>query len=174
MKLKLTVLFLFSAFAAAWTQESYEFKFLDENAAVPGDSYYSQTLAFRFRNIARLFLPRVTKGLPHEILCAFNVPPPDGKGSFKVEKDRGNKIQIFLPERFSAWSEDPRKLEQMARWTLLSRLGLSLEQQVLGLCRNRPPDGFRILDAPESQVRTLSRGLRSRFARSLSRTERHH
>ncbi len=129
MKLKLTVLFLFSAFAAAWTQESYEFKFLDENAAVPGDSYYSQTLAFRFRNIARLFLPRVTKGLPHEILCAFNVPPPDGKGSFKVEKDRGNKIQIFLPERFSAWSEDPRKLEQMARWTLLSRLGLSLEQQ---------------------------------------------
>ena len=85
MKLKLTVLFLLSAFIAALTQESYEFKFLDESAAVPGDSYYSQTLAFRFRNIARLTLPRVTRGLPREILSAFNVPPPDGKGSFKGE-----------------------------------------------------------------------------------------
>lgn len=152
MKLKLTVLFLLSAFIAALTQESYEFKFLDESAAVPGDSYYSQTLAFRFRNIARLTLPRVTRGLPREILCAFNVPPPDGKGSFKAERDRGNRIQIFLPERFSAWSEDPRKLEQMARWIFLSRLGLTLEQQerfprswvFAGIARRTASDSWKL------------------------------
>ena len=152
MKLKLMVLFLLSAFAAAWTQESYEFKFLDGDAAVPGDSYYSQTLAFRFRNLARLTLPRVTGGLPREILCTFHVPPPDGKGDFKAEPDRGNKIQIFLPERFSAWSEDPRKLEQVARWTFLSRLGLSLEQQkkmphswvFAGIARRTASDSWKL------------------------------
>ena len=152
MKLKLMVLFLLTALSAVWAQESYEFKFLDGDAAVPGDSYYSQTLAFRFRNLARLTLPRVTGGLPREILCTFNVPPPDGKGDFKAETDRGNKIQIFLPERFSAWSEDPRKLEQMARWTFLSRLGLSLEQQkkmphcwvFAGIARRTASDSWKL------------------------------
>lgn len=151
MKLKLILFFLFAA-AAAWTQEPYEFRFLDENDAVPGDSYYSQTLAFRFRNIARLTLPRVTKGLPREIYCTFNVPPPDGKGSFKAETERGNKLQIFLPEQFSAWSEDPRKLEQMARWIFLSRLGLTLEQQkkvpqswvFAGIARRTASDSWKL------------------------------
>ncbi len=152
MKLKLLILILLAAFCADGRQRSYEFKFLDADAAIPGDSYYSQTLALRFRSIARLVLPRVTGGLPGEQLCTFQIPPPNGKGSFRAEPDRGNKIQIFLPERFSSWAEDPVRLEQMARWTLLARLGLPLNRQermprswlFAGVARRTASDSWRL------------------------------
>ena len=76
------IFILFAAMPAMFARDA-TFRFIGgDDVGMPGDSYYSQTLALRFRHFARTTFPRSTAGLEPEIFCSFLVPPPDGKGEF--------------------------------------------------------------------------------------------
>lgn len=125
-----TVCFLFFAVIPALVfARDATFRFIGgDNVGIPGDSYYSQTLALRFRHLARTALPRITAGLSAEIPCSYLVPPPDGKGTFGLVRKGWGRREITLPERFESWADDPVKLDQFVRWSCLARLGFPPEK----------------------------------------------
>ena len=110
-----TVCFLFFAVIPALVfARDATFRFIGgDNVGIPGDSYYSQTLALRFRHLARTALPRITAGLSAEIPCSYLVPPPDGKGTFGLVRKGWGRREITLPERFESWADDPVKLRYL-------------------------------------------------------------
>ncbi len=123
-----TVVFLFAAVIPAMFARDTTFRFIGgENVGIPGDSYYSQTLALRFRHLTRITLPRTTAGLRAEIPCSFLVPPSDGKGRFDLVHKGWGRREITLPERFESWADDPEKLDLFVRWSCLARLGIPPE-----------------------------------------------
>jgi len=148
-------LFLFLSTLLA-AQEAGGFSFADGTIGKPGDSFYSQTLAIRFRSLAKVLFPRTGFALGPEILCAFSVQRVGFPDAFRAENRSGGKrIEIFLPAVFAQWSEDPRKLNALARWTLLSRLGIPLKAQSripdswleAGFARKAASDSWRMRNA---------------------------
>ncbi len=123
------IFILFAAMPAMFARDA-TFRFIGgDNVGMPGDSYYSQTLALRFRHFARTTFPRSAAGLKPEIFCSFLVPPPDGKGEFGLVRKAWSRYEITLPERFDAWADDPVKLDRLVRWSSLARLGITPEKE---------------------------------------------
>lgn len=123
------VFILFAVIPAMFARDA-TFRFIGgDDVGMPGDSYYSQTLALRFRHFARTALPRTSAGLEPEIFCTFLVPPPDGKGAFGLVRKTWNRREITLPEQFETWADDSVKLDKFVRWNCLARLGIAPEEE---------------------------------------------
>lgn len=113
-------------------QDRRGFFFADASIGDPGDSFYSQNLALRFRTLARQLIPRTEKRKGYtEILCSFDVRRGGGDELFVRNTTGRRRVEVSLPPVFSSWSENPVSLNTLARWSLYFRMGIPLGKQEL-------------------------------------------